>query len=200
MAGVSGGHTDAAADRAAWLQACLQRAREGDRSALEPVVRELNPVLWHVARAQGLNAEEAADVVQVAWLELLRRLATIRSPQAVTAWLITTTRREAWRVRARSRRHLPDGAPLLDAVADPAPEPAEHLFAEERDRVLWRHFQRLPQRCRELLRIVAHVHRPDYTVVAAALGMPRGSIGPTRGRCLARLRAWLLADPAWSGP
>jgi RNA polymerase sigma factor (sigma-70 family) len=200
MSSVSGGHTDAATHRAACLQSCLRRARDGDLSALDPVVRDLNPVLWHIVRAQGLDAEAAADVVQFAWLELLRRLATIRSPQAVTAWLITTTRREAWRVRGRARRQLADGAPLLDSAADPAPEPVEHLLTGERDRVLWRHFQQLPQRCRELLRIVAHVSRPDYAVVAEALGMPRGSIGPTRGRCLAKLRTWLLADPAWCGP
>jgi len=56
----------------------------------------------------------------------------------------------------------------------------------------------LPQRCRELLRIVAMVDRPDYTLVSDALEMPRGSIGPTRGRCLEKLREMLLADPVWS--
>lgn len=196
---MTSGHTDVPAERAARLGACLERARDGDRSALEPVVRELNPVLWHVARAQGLGVEEAADVVQAAWLELLRRLTAIRSPQAVTAWLITTTRREAWRVRDRSRRQVPDGAWLLDSAPDLGPEPTEQLLSEERDRVLWRHFQRLPQRCRELLRVVAQVDRPDYALVAEALKMPRGSVGPTRSRCLAKLRALLLADAAWGG-
>ncbi|MEK8103881.1 sigma factor [Micromonospora sp. M12] len=71
------------------------------------MVRELNPLLWHVARAQGLAAEEAADVVQTTWLELVRGLHTIRSPSALTAWLVTTTRRESWRVR---------GSPAADAA------------------------------------------------------------------------------------
>jgi RNA polymerase sigma factor (sigma-70 family) len=188
----------AATARAGRLAACLERARAGDRAALDEVVRELNPLLWHVARAQGLGTEEAADVVQTSWLELLRRLDGIRSPQALTAWLVTTTRREAWRVRERSRRQAPAGAATLDATADPDPEPPERLLAGERDRALWRHFRRLSPRCRELLRIVAQVDRPDYTRVAEALGMPRGSIGPTRGRCLAKLRAMLEADPIWS--
>jgi RNA polymerase sigma factor (sigma-70 family) len=184
--------------RAARLAAHLERARAGERTALDEVVRELNPLLWHVARAQGLSLDEAADVVQTSWLELLRRLDSIHSPQALTAWLVTTTRREAWHVRERSRRQAPDGAAVLAAASDPAPEPPERLLAGERNRVLWHHFQQLPQRCRELLRIVAQVDRPDYTSVAEALGMPRGSIGPTRGRCLAKLRAMLETDPTWS--
>lgn len=184
--------------RAARLASCLVAAQAGDWAALEAVVQELNPVLWQVARGQGLGAEEAADVVQTSWLQLVRRLAEIQSPQALTAWLITATRREAWRLRERSRRQVPDGAAVLDAVADPGPEPLDQLLRHERDRVLWRHFQRLPERCRALLRIVGMVDRPDYAAVAEALGMPHGSIGPTRGRCLAKLRALLQADPGWS--
>jgi RNA polymerase sigma factor (sigma-70 family) len=188
------------AERSARLARCLDRARSGDARALDEVVRELNPVLWHVARAQDLTIEQAADVVQTTWLELLRRLDDIRSSGALTAWLVTATRREAWRVRDRQRRQTADGTEALATAVDPGPEPHEHLITDERDRVLWRHFRTLPERCRTLLRVVAQVDRPDYAVVAEALGMPRGSIGPTRGRCLAKLREMLLADPAWSRP
>jgi len=176
----------------------FEQARAGDQAAMREVVAQLNPLLWRVARAQGLAAEEAADVVQTSWLELVRRLNDIRSPQALTSWLVTTTRREAWRVRELSRRQAPDGAAQLESAPDPDPGPSERLLADERDQVLWRHVQRLPERCRTLLQIVAHVARPDYAVVAEALGMPVGSIGPTRGRCLAKLREMLQADPAWS--
>jgi RNA polymerase sigma factor (sigma-70 family) len=185
-------------DRAERIGGCLVRARDGQTAALDEIVRELNPLLWHVARGEGLSAEEAADVVQTSWLELVRRLHEIRSPQALTAWLITTTRREAWRVRELSRRQAPDAAAQLESVPDPDPGPGERLLTDERDRVLWQHVQRLPERCRKLLRIVAHVSRPDYGTVAEALGMPVGSIGPTRGRCLAKLREMLRADPDWS--
>ncbi|HEU4425961.1 MAG TPA: sigma-70 family RNA polymerase sigma factor [Pilimelia sp.] len=183
-------------DRVARLARYLQRARDGDHTALNEIVHELNPLLWHVARSQGLGAEESADVVQTTWLELLRRLHDIRSPDALTAWLVTTTRREAWRVRGRLGNLSDDGA--LESVADPSPGAEERVLADERHRVLRKHFRRLPQRCRTLLRIVALVDRPDYDAVAEALGMARGSVGPTRGRCLAKLRELLLADPAWS--
>jgi RNA polymerase sigma factor (sigma-70 family) len=149
-----------------------------------------------VARAQGLDETQAADVVQTAWLELVRRLADIRSPQALSAWLVSTTKREAWQVRRRGRRTVHSDE--LAEVADDAPDLSERLVTDERDRVLWRHFQRLSERCRELLRIVAMVERPDYTTVSQALGMPRGSIGPTRGRCLEKLRDLLRTDPQWS--
>jgi DNA-directed RNA polymerase specialized sigma24 family protein len=97
------------------------------------------------------------------------------------------------------RRQTTDSA-ALEAVPDPDPPPGEQLLTDERDRVLWRYFQRLPARCQALLRVVAHVDRPDYAKVSEALGMPVGSIGPTRGRCLAKLRELLLADPMWREP
>ena len=198
MTGVSS-ETIPSADRAARLARCLEQAREGERGALDEVVRELNPLLWHVARAQGLTAEHAADVVQTTWLELLRRLHEIRSPQALTAWLVSTTRREAWRTRARLRKQAHEGVEVLDEVGDATVDVPELVATADRDGVLWRHVRRLSERCRTLLRIVAFVDRPDYSVVAEALGMPRGSIGPTRGRCLAKLREMLLADPNWAG-
>jgi RNA polymerase sigma factor (sigma-70 family) len=185
------------ADRPARLARCLERARNGDLTALDEVVRELNPLLWHVARTQLPIAEHAADVVQTTWLELLQRLHDIRTPEALTAWLVTTTRREAWRVRDRQRRQQVDGAEALESAADPGPGPDEHVVYDERNQLLWRHFRRLSERCRMLLRVVAQVDRPDYSVIAEALGMPLGSIGPTRGRCLAKLREMLLADPSW---
>ena len=156
-------------------------------------------LLQQIELADALRTlDQAADVVQTSWLELLRRLHEIRAPEALAAWLVTATRREAWRVRNRHRQHLSEGTEILESTPDPDPEPDERLVSEERDRVLWRHFQRLPERCRTLLRIVAQVERPDYSMVAEAMEMPRGSIGPTRGRCLAKLRELLLADTEWS--
>jgi RNA polymerase sigma factor (sigma-70 family) len=190
----------AGADRAARLAACLARAQSGDLTGLDEIVRELNPLLWHVARSQGLEAEDAADVVQTTWLELLRRLGQIHSPSGLTAWLVTATRREAWHANARRRKAPAAEAETLELALEPAPAADARAGADERSRALWRNYRRLPDRCKELLRVVAVADRPDYSVLASALGMPRGSIGPTRGRCLGKLRELLLADPAWSMP
>ena len=181
--------------RAERLAEYLERAQAGEAGAIDAIVRELNPLLWHVARSQGVPTSDVSDVVQNTWLELVARLAEIRSPQALTSWLVVTTKREAWRTNRRRQTTEPDDT--LADLADEAPEVASDLIIDERDRVLWRTFQQLSQRCRVLLRIVAMVDRPDYGVVGEALGMPHGSIGPTRGRCLAKLRALLVADPLW---
>jgi RNA polymerase sigma factor (sigma-70 family) len=181
--------------RAERLAEHLERAQAGEAGAIDAIVRELNPLLWHVARSQGVPSSDVSDVVQNTWLELVARLDEIRSPQALTSWLVVTTKREAWRTN-RKRQITQPSDTLLD-IADDARELAADLITDERDRVLWRTFQQLSQRCRQLLRIVAMVDRPDYAVVGDAMGMPHGSIGPTRGRCLAKLRGLLLADPLW---
>jgi RNA polymerase sigma factor (sigma-70 family) len=190
--------TDMRSERMARLAACLSRAMAGELSALDPVVAELNPLLWHVARSQGLTEEDAADVVQTSWLELVRQLHAIRSPMALTGWLVSATKREAWRVNARRRKQAGPGVEELGDPPDPVPLPVEQVVTDERDQALWRQFGQLSERCKALLRVVAQANRPDYAAIADALGMPRGSIGPTRGRCLAKLRGLLLADPAWS--
>src|SRR5581483_115441 len=83
-----------------WSEAAdhFRRYRDGDAAALDDLVRSLTPVLWHVVRAHNLDAERAQDVVQTTWLTFVRRQEAITEPQAVTAWLTTTARREAWRV------------------------------------------------------------------------------------------------------
>ncbi|MBS2965723.1 sigma-70 family RNA polymerase sigma factor, partial [Actinocrinis puniceicyclus] len=184
-------------DRRDRLAALLMRAQSGHKESLNGIVVELSPLLWQVARAQGLDREAAADVLQCTWLSLLRHLDQVHSPAALTAWLVTATKREAWRVSAARRaEHIVDGDRMTD-VADPQPQPEERVLLAERHRDVWKAVRLLPGRCQELLRVVAFTHRPDYDAVAVALGMPRGSIGPTRGRCLAKLRT--LLDPDANG-
>ncbi|CRK57910.1 putative RNA polymerase sigma factor [Alloactinosynnema sp. L-07] len=158
--------------------AYLRAAQGGDRSALDVLVAELTPLVWHVARGGGLDRNAAEDVVQTVWLTLLRHLDRLAESRALVGWLITTTRREARRARAY-------GAPPASAelVIDDSP------LSGQSDQYLWVAFQRLPQRCQELLRLTVLAGRAEYRVVADALNLPLGSIGPTRGRCLNALRA-----------
>ena len=174
--------------------------RDGDRESLGQLVTDLTPLLWHTVRSQGVEHDRAQDVVQGVWLALLRDVDSIRDPKATLQWLLVTARRSAWRAvreqRAGDRRTTDDDG--LDELVAPRDEiPDVMAVRGERDRALWAHVQELPERCRTLLRLVALVDRPDYAVVSRSLGMPVGSIGPTRGRCLAKLRAALAADPAW---
>ena len=101
-------------------------------------------------------------------------------------------------MRAAGRRQVPADQELFAALPDQGPGSEEQVIVDEQRRALWAAIGQLSARCQELLRIVAFAPRPDYATVAAALGMPVGSIGPTRGRCLAKLRALLGREPDWS--
>jgi RNA polymerase sigma factor (sigma-70 family) len=183
----------APSDRNERMADLLDAARGGSVEALGQITTELTPMMWQVARAAGLGADDAADVVQTVWERLLTHLADIRVPQALTSWLVVTTKHEAWRMRSNGRRQRPTDQEWLTTIPDQAAGTEEQVVIDEQRRALWRAVSRLSAQCQELLRIVAFVPRPDYQSVSAALGMPVGSIGPTRGRCLAKART-LLAD------
>ncbi len=171
--------------------ALLTAARDGDRGALNALIAELTPLVWHVARANGLDQETAEDVVQTVWLSLLRHLDRIAQPRALAGWLIVTTRREAQRAwREANGRAALSSDSALD-VPDTRWLPETEALRDDRDRRLWRAFSLLPRRCQELLRLTVLAGRAEYRAVAEAMSMPRGSIGPTRGRCLTTLRAHL---------
>ena len=187
--------SDTLSGKARWEHAgvLFGRWRDGDSQAMDELVRLLTPVLWHVARAHGLDRELAEDVVQSTWLTLMRQHTSIAESRAVSGWLTTCARREAWRVGKQQRRSEPtedlDLEPLL---------PTQMSAEDEADRgstsrMLWGAVSQLTERCQRLLRVVAFEDRPDYAQLARSLAMPIGSIGPTRQRCLAKLRA-LLAD------
>ena len=173
----------------------VSAARQGSEDALGQIVTELSPLLWQVARAAGLSSSDAEDVLQTVWMRLVAHLDDIHDSAALTGWLVTTTKREAWRVSAAGRRQLPADQELLAELPDQGPGSEEQVIIDDQRRALWVAIGRLSARCQELLRIIAFAPRPDYAAVAAALGMPIGSIGPTRGRCLAKLRALLVTDP-----
>jgi RNA polymerase sigma factor (sigma-70 family) len=169
----------------------FRRWRDGDQRALDDLVRLMSPVLWHVVRATGLDREPAEDVVQSTWLSLVRSAERIADPQAVSGWLCTTARREAWRIRKQATRSTPVEDEALEFRLPTQESPESAVVLGDEQRRLWACLSRLNERCQRLLRIVAAEQRPDYTRIAADLHMPVGSIGPTRGRCLDKLRAEL---------
>lgn len=196
---VSGQAADAGAtDRSLARQAGEQLTayRDGDPAALGDLVDLLTPLLWHVARAHGCAAHAAEDAVQEVWLRLVDHVGDIRDPQAVLGWLVVSVKREAWRSAKVARRDSYDETGVVDP-GEVEEGPEDQVMLTERQRTLWGAVATLPERCRALLRVVAFCDRPDYDQVSAALGMPRGSIGPTRGRCLAKLRTALRAEPGW---
>jgi len=170
--------------------------RAGDVRAMDELVDLLTPVLWHTARAQSVSEAVAQDAVQTSWLRLVENCERIKDPQAVMGWLIVTVRREAWRVQKANGR---DDHDIDENLPDRLPDPESVALRREGHRVLWTHFEDLPPKCQALLRVIAFAERPDYAAVSEALKMPMGSIGPTRGRCLAKLRTALANDPAWEG-
>jgi RNA polymerase sigma factor (sigma-70 family) len=188
-------HGTAVADLAA---DCFRAYRAGDSEALDKLVRALSPLLWHIVRAYGLDSAAAEDVVQNTWVTLMRKADTVAEPQAILRWLTVTARRDAWRcAKNAGRAELTADTTDLD-VLEPAHGPELDVLRGADQRSLWRNVQRLPERCQRLLRIIAFHDRPDYAALSEELGMPTGSIGPTRGRCLAKLRQLLVTDPEWS--
>lgn len=168
--------------------AVVERAARGDADAWHELVDRYANLLWSIARAHRLDDATAADVVQTCWLRLVEQLGRLTDPERVGAWLATTARRECLRqIRRSAREQVSDDESLDVADATSAALDASLLLAE-RDALLWQALGDLGERCRELLRVLMADPAPSYDEVSAALGMPVGSIGPTRMRCLAKLR------------
>lgn len=184
-----------------WSQAAsaFERWTAGDAVALDDLVRVMTPVLWHVVRAYRLSNEVAEDVVQTTWLSLVRSREAIQEAAAVGGWLTTTARREAWRVARATGRGIPVEDDELARRLPEEESPETEVVRRDGEDRLWDAVEKLSERCQALLRIVAFEHRPDYSTIAANLGMPVGSIGPTRGRCLSKLRALIQARPDVTG-
>lgn len=176
-----------------WQQAeqLFSAWRAGDEVAMHELVRTLTPVLWHVVRAYGLDRDSTDDVVQTTWLTLVRSGASVRDERAVLRWLTVAARREAWRVSQASRRTRASDDEGLDAVLPAADSAETEAMLDDEQCRLWRLVRELSERCQRLLRVVAFSERPDYAGLADSLQMPVGSIGPTRARCLTKLRTLL---------
>ncbi len=172
------------------VSALFRAAVAGDQAVWDQLVAEFNGMIWAVARAHRLGDADAADVTQASWLALLEHLGQLNDPASLGAWLATTARRHCLRALRDRERNLPfgDAAPECESMETP---PGDALLACDRDDALWRSFARLRPSDQSLLRLLMADPRPPYSEIAAALGIPVGSIGPTRQRALHRLRCEL---------
>jgi RNA polymerase sigma factor (sigma-70 family) len=169
------------------LHALLSGAARGESRAWEALVARYGATIRAVARRHRLTAADQDEVAQRTWLRLVQHVASVKEPAALGGWLATTARRESLRVLAASRREVPVDEPPNADEADPSSIEDAASAAERRD-ALHRALAALPARQGTLMRFLLTEPAVSYDEVSIALGMPRGSIGPTYGRCVARLR------------
>jgi RNA polymerase sigma factor (sigma-70 family) len=168
----------------------VSRARNGDKQAWDVLVKRFAPLIWSICRRYELADADMADAGQGVWLYLVDHLDSVRDPAALPGWLATTTRRECIRIRRAARRShesgsLPDAENISDeeaAVAD------EELLVAERHAALREAFMSLPPSGQRLIALLMEDPPLPYAEISARLGIPVGSIGPSRRRYLDKLR------------
>lgn len=170
--------------------------RGGDAAAWEELVGRYQRLVYSIPRRAGLDEDAAADVFQRVFATLVEKIEQIEQPERINAWLVTTARRETWRTARRNRYDLPlavdDGEDAGYDPPDTALLPDETLIRLEAQHTVRLALAELDERCRNLLNLLFYqVTPPPYAEIAAAVGVPAGSIGPTRARCLQKLRRLL---------
>jgi RNA polymerase sigma factor (sigma-70 family) len=159
----------------------IERCLNGDQTAWTELVTRYQRLVYSVAGVLCSNRDDASDVFQQVWLELYQQLGDIRHIEALPAWLITVTRRRSYAVL--NKRY--GSEPLESEIADNS-RAIEHI---EREHLMERALDQLQARCRRLIDLLYFdASEPTYADIAQALGMPESSIGPTRARCLEKLK------------
>jgi RNA polymerase sigma factor (sigma-70 family) len=167
------------------IQCCLA----GDERAWSVLVDRYQRLVFSVALRTGLSADDADDVFQMVFTTLFRRLDGLRDQSRLASWLITTTHRESWRLTKAKRGRVE----LDEAVVDPGAPPPDLAEEADRDQRVREAMARLDERCRMLLTsLFLDPGTPSYGEIAARIGMPVGSIGPTRARCFKKLESLLF--------
>ena len=181
----------------------VAEATGGNQAAWNAIVDRYAALVWSVCLRFRLSESDAADVVQTVWLRAVERLSSLREPAALPGWLATTTRRECIKVASGSRGSWPLGELAATLPADEeSTAPDAELLAAERRALVREGFAQLPVHCQRLLAMLVSGDTLSYAEIGARLEMPVGSIGPTRSRCLDKLRAcpavarWMTSERA----
>lgn len=168
----------------------VRAAAAGDRAAWDAVVERYVALLWAIARRHGLGDADCADVVQNTWMRLLEHIGRVREPARIGSWLATTAQREALRCIAYRNRMVPGGdGEAFDGHDRLQPDHDEDLIVREQAVAARHALDSLPPTWRSVVELLALDDPPSYEEIGAQLGLPVGSIGPTRGRAAARVRA-----------
>jgi RNA polymerase sigma factor (sigma-70 family) len=173
----------------------VRGAAAGDRRSWERLVDQFARLIWSITAEFRLAESDAADVAQTTWLRLLEHIDRIEYPDRVGSWLAATTRNECLRsLAARKRVVLAQDDEVLTAAVAVGPEVDERILADERDQVVRDALSQLPRRSQRLLELLMADPPTSYAEISSEMGLPVGSIGPTRGRCLAQLRVLLQSS------
>jgi RNA polymerase sigma factor (sigma-70 family) len=183
------GDADPAAAQLA-VTGLVNRAGNGDAQAWDALVERYAPLIWSICRRHRLDDADADDVGQSVWLRLVDQLDKIRDPAALPGWLATTTRRECSQLLRAARRPHPAGHPPdIQNMPDEKSATAEQeLLAAEAHAALREALSHLPPRDQELIAALTQDPPLPYTQISGRLGIPVGSIGPSRRRCLDKIR------------
>jgi RNA polymerase sigma factor (sigma-70 family) len=174
------------------LNAMVAAAGDGDQAAWSDLVARFRGRVIRVARAHGLDPYQADDVAQETWLRLYRSIDSVRDPFSLGAWIETTARRESLRALVGHRREELTAGDV--GVDRPVVDDADDPVLEERKAALARGLRKLNRRQRALMESLLAEPAPSYADVSRRVGIPVGSIGPTRGRCVKRLRQELAPE------
>jgi RNA polymerase sigma factor (sigma-70 family) len=164
----------------------VRMAAAGHKEAWDELHRRYHKMIARIARATGCASADVSDVQQAVWARLIQHIRRLHQPDAVAGWLVVVTKRECLRLAGKR--------PELVQVNDEAPavstneEPLSTVLHAERRAAVRRAVAALPPRRRRLLETMLDHPDLDYEQLARRLSMPRGSIGPTRQRCLDDLR------------
>jgi RNA polymerase sigma factor (sigma-70 family) len=170
----------------------VTRARKGDKQAWNALVERYAPLIWSICRRHRLDGADAEDVGQSVWLHLVGQLDRVRDPAALPGWIATTTRRECGRIMRESRGPRTTGY-VVDAEDVPDEQAAtadDDLLVAERHAALREAFAHLPSDGQRLIALLAADPPMPYSEISARLGIPVGSIGPNRARCLDKMRRY----------
>src|ERR1051325_7046041 len=161
--------------------------RRGDQLAWEKLIRRYQRLIYAIPLCAGLNEDQAAEIFQDVFTTFFQKLNDIDEPDKLQAWLVTTARRKTWRTIAKSHTRMREDVDQTNEP-DQTPLPDEQLLMLEEQHRIRTAVSMLDERCQKLVQMLFYqAQPPSYAEIAASLGIPEGSIGPTRARCLAKL-------------